>query len=171
MTEEHRHHSHAPGTRSVSFAVLTTTDSRTEKDDETGRVVREILTRAGHRVLHTGLSENSVPTIQGFLRTVLKDPETGAVVTTGGTGVGRRDVTVDAIEGLAGRRLDGFGERFRALSFNQVGVLSLMSRSALYVVESRPVFALPGSTKACRLALDEIILPLLPHLIEELTRR
>lgn len=164
------HHPHTHGARSVGFALLTTTDSRTQKEDETGRVLRELLVGAGHRVLYSGLSANAIPDIQRFLRTALEDDGTEAVVTTGGTGVGRRDVTVDAIEGMGARRLEGFGERFRQLSFDQVGALALLSRSGLFVVEERPIFALPGSPKAVQLATGELILPIVQHLIEEIQR-
>ncbi|MCL4324483.1 MAG: molybdenum cofactor biosynthesis protein MoaB [Candidatus Thermoplasmatota archaeon] len=167
MSASHHHPSPA---RSIGFALLTTTDQRTEKEDESGRTVRGLLEAAGHRIVRAGLSPNSPAEIRRFLEEALADPAIEAIITLGGTGVSPRDRTVDTLEAMGGKKMDGFGERFRQLSFEQVGTFAMMSRSALYLLNGRPVFALPGSVKAGRLATEELILPLVPHLVEELRR-
>lgn len=150
--------------------MLTTTDSRTAGEDESGKVLKELIEVEGHHVARSGLCPNRVPEIQSVLRAWVADPEVNVVISSGGTGFGPRDVTIDALEQMGGRKIDSFGERFRALSYEQVGVLALMSRSALYLVDRHPVFALPGSPKACRLAVKDIILPFVPHLVGELEK-
>lgn len=169
MAEGSRHHTH--GSHALGFAVLTTTDSRTEKEDETGRTIVALVEAGGHHVLREGLCPNVVSEVQRSVRECLETPGVQVVVTSGGTGVGPKDVTIEALEGLGGRKVAGFGERFRALSFAQVGPLAMLSRSELFLVGRHPVFALPGSTRACQLAVGELILPFVQHLVEELERR
>ena len=154
----------------LGFGVLTTTDSRTADEDASGAILRAAIEKAGHHVVRSGLCANSIPAIQDAVRGWISTQEVEAIVTSGGTGFSPRDVTIDALEQMGGRKVDGFGERFRTLSYDQVGILSLMSRSALYLVDRRPVFALPGSPKACQLAIEQIILPFAPHLVSELRK-
>ena len=90
--------------------------------------------------------------------------------TVGGTGVSSRDLTVNALEAMGGKRIDGFGEIYRSLSFVDVGALAMISRAGLYLVKGKPVFALPGSERGVRLAIERLIVPAGIHLIEELER-
>jgi molybdenum cofactor biosynthesis protein B len=93
-----------------------------------------------------------------------------AAITIGGTGVSSRDLSVAAAEAMGGKKVEGFGELYRALSFHEVGAVAIMSRSNLYLVRNKPVFVLPGSERAVRTALDKLILPAVQHLVEELER-
>lgn len=161
---------HLGGTRSLGFAVLSVSDTHTEEDDPSGHLARSLLTGGGHTVRHYALVANSVADVREKLEPWLAEPQTEAVVTVGGTGVSSRDLTVTALETMGGKRLDGFGEIYRALSFGEVGPLAMISRAGLYLLQQRPVFALPGSERAVRTAIEKLILPASIHLVEELER-
>lgn len=161
---------HLGGTRSLGFVVLSVSDTHTEDDDPSGHLARDLLSRAGHKVVHYRLVANSVADVRDTLEPWLAEVPVEAAVTVGGTGVSSRDLTVNALETMGGRRLDGFGEIYRSLSFQEVGPLALISRAALFVLGGKPVFALPGSERAVRTAVEKLIIPASIHLVEELER-
>ena len=162
---------HQPGgSRHLSFGVLTVSDTHTEDDDPSGVIARQLIEGAGHHVVKRALVANSIADVRDRLEPWLADPKVETVVTIGGTGASSRDLTVNALEAMGGRRLDGFGELYRALSFTEVGPLAMLSRAGLYVVQGKPAFALPGSERAVRTALERLILPASVHLVEELER-
>lgn len=161
---------HLGGNRALGFAILSVSDTHTEDDDPSGHLARHLLTGGGHRVLHYALVANSVADVREKLEPWLADTAVECAVTVGGTGVSSRDLTVNALEIMGGRKLEGFGELYRSLSFQEVGPLALISRAALYLLSGKPVFALPGSERAVRTALEKLILPSSIHLIEELER-
>ena len=158
------------GERSLGFGILTVSDTHTEDDDPSGTLARQLVEGAGHRVAHTGLVCNSVADAREKLEAWLADPKVEIAVTVGGTGASSRDLTVNALETMGGRKLEGFGEIYRSISFQEVGPLAIISRAALYVIQGKPVFALPGSERAVRTALEKLILPAVQHLVEELER-
>lgn len=158
------------GGRSLGFGVLTTSDTHTEEDDASGALVKELLTKEGHAVRHYTLVANSVADIRDMISSWFTDHQMEAIVTIGGTGVSSRDVTVEALEGLGGKRLEGFGDLYRVISYEEVGALAAMSRAALYIIQNRAVFALPGSERACRTALTKLVLPMAEHLVAEIER-
>jgi molybdopterin adenylyltransferase len=161
---------HLGGSRSLSFGILSVSDTHTEADDPSGHLARELVSAAGHKVLHYALVANSVADVRDALEPWLAEIPLEAAVTVGGTGVSSRDLTVNALEAMGGKKLEGFGELYRSISFQEVGPLALISRAALYLVKGKPVFALPGSERAVRTALDKLILPAVIHLVEELER-
>ncbi|HZY71166.1 MAG TPA: molybdopterin-binding protein [Thermoplasmata archaeon] len=161
---------HLGGSRSLGFVVLSVSDTHTEEDDVSGHLARELLTNAGHKVVHYDLVANSIADVKEKLEPYLAEVAVEAVVTVGGTGVSSRDLTVDAVGSLGGRVLPGFGELYRSMSYGEVGPLALISRATLFVVRQRPVFALPGSERAVRTALEKLVLPSVQHLVEELER-
>jgi molybdopterin adenylyltransferase len=161
---------HLGGDRSLGIAVLSVSDTHTEDDDPSGTLARDLLGKAGHKIVHYGLVGNSVADVRERLEPWVDDHAVHALVTIGGTGASSRDVTVNAVEALGGRRLDGFGELYRAISFQEVGPLAMISRAALHVVRLKPIFALPGSERAVRTAIERLILPAVIHLVEELER-
>jgi molybdenum cofactor biosynthesis protein B len=161
---------HLGGSRSLGFALLTVSDTHTEEDDASGRLAREILERGGHKVVEYGLVANSVADVRDWLEPRLRNPEVEAAITSGGTGVSSRDLTVNALETMGGKPLEGFGQIYRAVSYSEVGPLAWMSRAGLYLLREKPVFALPGSERAMRTALEKLILPAVQHLVEELER-
>jgi len=148
----------------VGCAVVTVSDSRSPDEDRSGPVIREILAAAGHPVLAARLVPDDRDAIAGALRELAAVPEIAAVLITGGTGIAERDVTVECLAGLWDKELPGFGELFRALSFAEVGAASMLSRATAGVIAGVFVAALPGSPKACRLALERLIVPELGHI-------
>lgn len=161
---------HLGGSRSLGFAVLSVSDTHSEDDDPSGLLARTLLEQGGHRVLRHGLVANSVADIRDWLDPALGEIPIEVAMTIGGTGVSSRDMSVNALEAMAGKPLEGFGQLYRMLSFQEVGPLALISRAGLFLVKGKPVFALPGSERAVRTAIEKLILPAVQHLIEELER-
>jgi molybdopterin adenylyltransferase len=162
--ETHQRHRQS-GPASVACFIVTSSSSRTESDDEGGRLLREGLTGAGHRVV----GQRIVPDTLAELRRIAAEeaPRAGAqaLIFTGGTGLAPRDCTLEALEPLWSKRLDGFGEIFRSLSFQEIGPAAMLSRAAAGSVGAMLVIALPGSPGAVRLALEKLILPELRHAV------
>ncbi len=164
-------HSHGSTDPSrVACAVITASDTRTLDDDESGALMRALLEKAGHPVrLH-----RVVPDEPGAIRAAIAeaedDPGIRAILLCGGTGIAPRDRSFEAVGGLIERPLPGFGELFRVLSFRLVGSAAMLSRAVGGVRGRRAVFSLPGSPGAVRLALEELIVPELGHLIDQLDR-
>jgi molybdopterin adenylyltransferase len=161
---------HLGGSRSLGFVVLSVSDTHTEEDDPSGHLARDLLAKGGHRVLHYALVANSVADVREKLEPWLAEHSVEAAITVGGTGVSSRDLTVNALEAMVGKKLEGFGEIYRSLSFEEVGPLAIISRASLFLVHGKPVFALPGSERAVRTAVEKLILPAAIHLVEELER-
>lgn len=161
---------HLGGGRSLGFAVLSVSDTHTEEDDPSGAAVLARIRQDGHRVLAYGLVANSVADVRDWLEPRLAEVPIEVAITIGGTGVSSRDLTVAALEAMGGRPLAGFGEVYRMVSYGEIGPLAWMSRAGLFLVRSKPVFALPGSERAVRTALDQLLLPAVQHLVEELER-
>ncbi|MCA9710048.1 MAG: molybdenum cofactor biosynthesis protein B [Myxococcales bacterium] len=143
----------------VAVAVLTVSDTRTERDDTSGATVVERLEGAGHRIAARRIVPDDRDAITEQLRAFVADPDIDVVITTGGTGVTRRDVTPEAMAPLVTKAIPGFGELFRWLSFRQIGTSTIQSRAEAALCDTTYVFLLPGSTNAVRLAMDELLLP------------
>jgi molybdopterin adenylyltransferase len=158
------------GDRALGFAILSVSDTHTPDDDPSGDLARSLVEAAGHRVVAHALVANSIADVREKLEPWLANREVNVAATVGGTGVSSRDLTVNALETMGGKRLDGFGEIYRSVSFQEVGPLALMSRAGLYLLSGKPVFALPGSERAVRTAFEKLILPASVHLVEELER-
>jgi molybdenum cofactor biosynthesis protein B len=165
------HRAEAAGRPPVACALLTVSDSRTEATDESGALMRRLVEAAGHRVVAYALLANDEGAVREHVRALAQRDDVDAVLITGGTGLGRRDRTVEAVRALFDKELPGFGEIFRMLSFTeQVGTAAILSRAAAGSVNRRLVVAMPGSKAAVELALTRVLLPELPHAIRELTR-
>lgn len=158
------------GSRSLGFVVLTVSDTHSEDDDPSGDLIRKLLMEGGHRIVHHGLVANSVADVRDWLEPKLAEVPVEVGITTGGTGVSSRDLTVQALEAMGGRPLDGFGQLYRTLSYDEVGPLAMLSRATLFIHRGKPVFALPGSERAVRTAVEKLILPGVQHLVGELER-
>lgn len=154
----------------TDFALLVTSDSRTLEDDHTGNLAVSMLEEAGHNVIKRAIVPNDTEKIKQWLLEAVKS-EASVIITSGGTGIGRVDITVDTARGIFEKELPGFGEQFRRLSYEEVGVPGLMSRSTAGVIGKKLVFCLPGSSGAMRTALQGIILPGIGHMLWELSRR
>ena len=154
---------------SVGCAVVTVSDSKTPATDLTGRILAEGLARSGHRVHGRVVVTDDAGKIRRAVKRGLRGPRVAAVITNGGTGITSRDVTFEAVEPMLEKRLDGFGELFRALSFRQIGPSALMSRALAGTVGRKVVIMLPGSPRAAELALKKLLLPELGHIAQQLS--
>ena len=156
--------------RTVNCAVLTISDSRTEATDESGRYIIKALEDSGHRVTARGIIRNSADTIGNRLAELLANDAVEVIITSGGTGASHRDVTVETVNPILEKKMDGFGELFRYLTYQEIGTPSIMSRALGGIARGKVILCLPGSTGAARLAMERIILPELGHLVHEATR-
>jgi molybdenum cofactor biosynthesis protein B len=162
------HKAHAPA--SVGCFVLTVSDTKVPETDTSGRLIRELLAGAGHEVVGATIVRDEPADVARVVREACGDPRVRAVLVTGGTGITARDSTFEAIDALLDKRLPGFGELFRALSFQEVGAAAMLSRAQMGIHARRVVVSLPGSPNACRLALERLLLPELGHLAREVGR-
>jgi molybdenum cofactor biosynthesis protein B len=151
-------------------AVLTLSDTRTETTDDSGRRIMELVIGDGHQVVSYRITREDPELIEPILRELIARPDVDVVLSNGGTGIGRRDNTLGAVERLIERPLPGFGELFRMLSFEQIGSGAMLSRAIAGLAGGKIVFAMPGSPKAVELAMTKLILPELRHLLHELRR-
>lgn len=148
----------------LQVAVITVSDTRSLSDDKSGAVAAELLRAAGHEVISHTIVKDEPAAIVGAVRAALAK---GArvVVTNGGTGVAARDVTYEAIAGMLDKTLDGFGEAFRRLSWDEIGPRAMLSRAVAGTLERAFVVALPGSTKGVRLGVERLVLPIARHVV------
>ena len=142
----------------VNIAVLTVSDTRTAADDTSGDALAARITEAGHRVAARAIERDDADAIERILRGWIADPSIDVVITTGGTGITGRDVTPEAFERVLEKRIEGFGELFRMLSFQKIGTSTMQSRALGGVAHGTYLFALPGSTGAVKDAWDDILL-------------
>ena len=166
MAVPHEHKEHAP--TSVRCGVITSSDSRTPETDDSGRLIKDLLLKAGHTVLFYAVVKDDAKAIADAVEQASWTCD--AVITNGGTGLGRRDVTIPALAPHFERTVPGFGELFRRLSYDTIGSAAWLSGAAAGVYHGRLVFCLPGSPDACRLALEKLILPELPHAVGVMNR-
>jgi molybdenum cofactor biosynthesis protein B len=163
-----QHKSQAPA--SIGCYVLTVSDTRTDATDSSGRAVRELLTGAGHVVAGSSIVRDEPDLVTACIRRQLAESTVRVIITTGGTGITSRDGTYEAVDKLLEKRLDGFGELFRMLSFPEVGAASMLSRATAGTVGRSAIFVLPGSENAVRLAMTRLILPELGHVVQQLDK-
>lgn len=141
----------------VRIAVLTVSDTRGADDDRSGDVLVERLAAAGHVLADRAIVRDDIAAIRDRLRTWIDDPAVDCVIATGGTGLTGRDVTPEAMEALYEKRIDGFGELFRWLSFARIGTSTIQSRATAGMTGGTYLFGVPGSPGACRDAWDDIL--------------
>lgn len=163
----HERAGHTP----LAFGLLTVSDTRTAGTDVSGTTLRELLTASGHRI-HAGAIVRDEPlAVRRQVLAWADDPACDVIVSTGGTGLAARDHTVEAVAGLFDVTIDGFGELFRLLSFQEIGSAAMLSRATAGVVRGTPLFVLPGSVGAVTLALTRLVLPEIVHVVAELKRQ
>lgn len=159
------HHAQDRERSAIRVLTVTISDTRSSKDDTSGALLRSLLAGAGFSLVAHQLVKDEPDELVTLLARVGAHDLADAVVTTGGTGIAPRDRTCEALEPLFEKRLDGFGEAFRRLSWEQVGARAVLSRASAGVIHGRFVAALPGSPRAVELALRELVIPLLPHAV------
>ena len=141
----------------VSIAVLTVSDTRTLADDKSGDTLAARIIAGGHHVAHRAIEKDDATPIEARLRGWIADPAVDVVISTGGTGITGRDVTPEAFDRVLEKRIEGFGELFRMLSYQKIGTSTMQSRALGGVAGGTLLFALPGSTGAVRDAWDDIL--------------
>ena len=164
----HKHRESAPET--VRVAILTISDTRTRETDTGGDIAEELLRDAGQEIVARRIVRDEVTSIRNNLIDLLARPDVDAVVTTGGTGISARDTTYEVVERMIEKQLDGFGEIFRMLSYEEIGAAAIMSRALAGAVGTKFVASLPGSRNAVRLAVEKLLVPELAHVVFELRK-
>ena len=164
--EEHK----AAAPRSIRCFILTVSDTRTEENDTSGRAIADLLAAKGHVVAGRAIVKDDPTQVRGTIERQLSNAEVQVIITTGGTGITSRDSTYEAIGALFEKRLDGFGELFRMLSYEQIGAAAMMSRACAGLAAGRILVSLPGSEAAVRLAMEKLVIPELGHLVQQASR-
>lgn len=150
--------------------VITCSDTRTTETDSSGQLIQMLLTSQGHQVVAYHLVKDEPAQIKGRIADGIANDAVQAIIINGGTGISRRDSTFEAVDAMLEKRLEGFGEVFRYLTYQDIGSPAIMSRATAGIINGRVLFSTPGSENAVRLAMEKLILPELGHLIKELTK-
>jgi molybdopterin adenylyltransferase len=157
--KEHREKSHI----TAGVAVITLSTSRTLDTDTSGDVIQELLVEKGHQVHVRKVIPDSRSILRATLREVAKEKKVNAIITTGGTGLAPMDITVEVVQGMLDKELPGFNSLFMLLSYAQIKSASMLSRALAGTIKGKIIFCLPGSPRACKLAMESLILPELGH--------
>ena len=165
MRPDAEHKQNAPP--AVRCFVITVSDTRTEATDASGRAIIDLLTAAGHQVTGRAIVQDEASLVRQTVERQLASSDVDVIISTGGTGIAARDTTFEAIDALLEKRLPGFGELFRMLSYEQIGSAAIMSRGTAGLAAGHVVAALPGSEAAVRLAMEKLLLPELGHLMQQ----
>ncbi len=164
----HEHQEHAR--KQVVCWVVTLSDTRNEETDVSGKLMVERLEQNGHIVAKKIILPDEPEQLEALLREGIASDETQAILCNGGTGISARDRSYEAVERVLEKRLDGFGELFRVLSYEEIGSAAMMSRAVAGIANGTAIFSVPGSKHAAELAMTRLILPELGHIIWELTK-
>jgi molybdenum cofactor biosynthesis protein B len=165
MPADQEHKAQAP--QSVHCFIVTVSDTRTDQTDASGRVIAELLSASGHRIEGRTIVKDDVELVRDTIVRQLANPNVQVIITTGGTGITSRDRTYEAVSAMLQKRLDGFGELFRMLSYQQIGSAAIMSRACAGLASGRVIVSLPGSEAAVRLAMERLVVPELGHLVQQ----
>ena len=155
---------HADAAPAVRCGVVTVSDTRTLADDRSGDLIAELLVAAGHAVADRKIVPDEPSAVAAAVRELAARPDVAVILLTGGTGVAPRDQSPEAIVALFTKKLPGFGELFRVLSYQEIGAAAMLSRACAGMIDRTAVFLMPGSTAAVRLAMERLIVPELGHL-------
>jgi molybdopterin adenylyltransferase len=155
---------------SVRCFVVTVSDTRTDATDRSGRAIVDLLTSAGHIAAGRAIVKDEPGLVRDIIERQLANPDVQAILTTGGTGISSRDSTYEAVSALLQKRLDGFGERFRMLSYKDIGSSAMMSRACAGLASGKILVSLPGSEAAVRLAMERLLIPELGHLVQQASK-
>jgi molybdopterin adenylyltransferase len=164
--EEHK--THAP--HCVTCVVITCSDTRTSQTDTSGQLMMRLLKECGHELAGYHVVKDDPAQIRSLIEKAIEDDAVQAILVNGGTGISKRDSTFEAIDGMLEKRLVGFGEIFRYLTYKDIGSPAIMTRATAGVFRGRIVFSTPGSEGAVRLAMESLILPELGHIVQQLNK-
>jgi molybdenum cofactor biosynthesis protein B len=151
-------------------AVVTLSDTRTAETDTSGQLIQKLLREAGHEVAEYRVIRDDPTELEKLLQALLADERVDVVLTNGGTGIAKRDQTIGVVEKRIEQPLPGFGELFRMLSWQQVGAGAMLSRATGGIARGKPIFAMPGSSKAVELGMTQLVLPQVRHILYELRK-
>ena len=167
LLAEHRNSS----AKVVSCKVLTVSDTRTKDTDKSGKLLKELLQQSGHAVAEYEIVKDDISLITAALEKAIHNHDIQAVLLNGGTGISKRDVTIEAVKSLLDKELVGFGELFRFLSYrDDIGSAAILSRAIAGVSGDTVIFSMPGSSGAVKLAMEQLIIPEIGHIANELTK-
>lgn len=152
----------------VNCAIITVSDSRTPETDKSGQLIHQFLQKATYPILDYRIVKDEPTEITELLKKYSQIPELDACILNGGTGIAPRDTTYDALEQLLEKTLPGFGEIFRTLSYAEIGSRAIASRAIAGVFQGKLIFSVPGSSNAVKLAMEQLIIPELAHLVKVL---
>ena len=150
--------------------VVTCSDTRTPETDTSGQLIQKLLKEQGHTITAYHLVKDEPSEIKAQIAQGTANAQVQAIIINGGTGISRRDSTFEAVDAMLEKRLDGFGEVFRYLTYQEIGSPAIMSRATAGIIKGRVLFSTPGSENAVRLAMEKLILPELGHLVKELSK-
>ncbi|MEK7483083.1 MAG: molybdenum cofactor biosynthesis protein B [Planctomycetota bacterium] len=165
---EIEHKKNAP--TSVPYTILTISDSRTLETDQSGKTIRSLMEEAHHLLIDHKIIPNQKSAIDVAIRTGLAS-DAEVILLNGGTGISDRDKTYEVVQGLLEKKLDGFGEIFRFLSYQEMGSAAILSRAIGGTIGKKAIFSMPGSTKAVQLAVKTLLLKEIPHVLSELNKK
>jgi molybdenum cofactor biosynthesis protein B len=164
--QEHKHHVPA----NFKCAVIIISGSRTEQTDESGKYIISRLKECGNAVTTYSIIDNDAEAILGTVENIFGDGVTQAIITSGGTGASHKDITIETLSPLLEKKMDGFGELFRSLTYQEIGTGCILSRAMAGIVKGKVIISLPGSLEAVKMAMERIIIPELAHLVREASR-
>lgn len=165
--DEHR----AAAAHRMRCAILTVSDTRTEKTDTSGNLIKQLLLDSEHVIVAYRIVPDEPDQIGPLLDEWTANPDIQVIISNGGTGIAARDTTYDVVAGKIEKRLDGFGELFRMLSWSEVGAAAMLSRTVAGVIGQTVIFSLPGSSNAVRLGMEKLILPEMAHVVFEIEKQ
>ncbi len=156
--------------KNVRCAILTISDTRTEETDESGKLIKDLLQEHGHIVVEYAILKDEFEKIREVMSMLIDNPDVQAIITSGGTGIGKRDVTIEALSGLLDKKLDGFGEIFRFFSYGEIKSAAMMSRALAGTAKGKVMICMPGSKNAVTLGMKKLIIPEIGHMVWEANR-
>lgn len=165
----HEHKKNAP--RVINCKIITVSDTREKDTDKSGRLIIELLENSGHQIVDYTIVPDDASAITEAILKGSQDERINAMITNGGTGIAKRDVTIETVQQLFEKEVTGFGELFRLLSYQEdIGSAAILSRAIAGIVNNKVVFSIPGSSGAVKLAMNKLILPELSHIVGEIQK-
>lgn len=163
------HKSSAPAV--IYCLIITVSDTRTNETDKSGKIISSLLEENGHKVIERTIVKDEQEEIRSAIQRGIAASDVDAVLLNGGTGISKRDVTYEVVEGVLEKELAGFGELFRMISYtDDIGTPAMLSRAIGGVTRETAIFAMPGSSGAVKLAMSKLLIPELPHIVRELRK-
>ncbi|WP_407271307.1 molybdenum cofactor biosynthesis protein B [Radiobacillus sp. PE A8.2] len=157
--------------RTVACHVITVSDTRTEETDKSGKLIQQLLADAGHSTAAYAIVTDDAEAIEAEIEKGITNPRIDAIILNGGTGIAKRDVTIEIVQTKLDKEMPGFGEIFRFLSYrDDIGTAAILSRATAGTARATVIFAVPGSTGAVRLAMESLILPEIGHVVGEVRK-